>query len=81
MATCKAGSLAAFVVWEKVRRNWRGGIAVGRGERREFSHFWPGVRSARPELRGDLAVGLLGKLEGLAAEHGRPEVRPELSSA
>jgi hypothetical protein len=29
----------------------------------------------------DLAVGLLGELEGLAAEHGRPEVRPELSSA
>jgi hypothetical protein len=50
MATCKAGSLAAFVGCEKLRRYWRGGIATGRGERREFSHFWPGVRSGRPEL-------------------------------
>jgi hypothetical protein len=26
-----------------------------------LSHFWPGVRSGRPELSGDLAVGLLGR--------------------
>ena len=77
------GEVGLVAMWalRSEGRRWRGGIANGKGERREFSHFWPGVRRARPQLTGDLAVGLLGRAGRPGAEHGRPEVRPELSAA